>query len=681
MNFIISVKKELKRFFQKQKILIVISILAIVLFSITFVFSEKIIHSVRPLIKSEISKTEEALNQELVYISEQTKEIVDSGILNENIKNKDILTLLSLLNDQIKKRNLDVMIVTDKDGIVLTRTQAIEQRGDNIFQTTAWGRILSKGKDITFIEKGRPLPLVLVSCYPIKEDEELIGSVCSAYSMNDKYAIKFKKKYLFGWTELAFYSKEEGIIGATFENPKTTDILNTYFGIGSDLIVKDLSELKNEVNIEGENYLIKNIIFPGIEKSPGGVFIFCRSPHSLQGLSFGIAIIILFLFLLKIIILFPSFNYSVNRNKYIRILIISSIFLFLIIAFISINKLDKGTIELKKPVYPIYNSVIKFEPEVDVIDKSFKKYIKLKLFSGGEAINVVGVEIDYDPQIAKVLEINTTKSFCQRDFFIEKSIDNENGKVEIACMLPSPGFMESNGVIAELILQPLKSGKFILHFGKETQVLANDGLGTNVLRLAVDGSYDIINYNEEEEFVTPRIFSYTHPNSERWYQKRDIKFSWNWLEETSRYRYAFNKIADYIPEEENFTQDNFLRIDVNKDGIYYFHVAEEKENGIGSVSHYKIMIDSTPPFLRTIKVSNTDIDVGEIVRFVFSGQDELSGIQDVSYIKINDGIFLPVKQSVYIPFLQRGENIVTIRIFDKAGNFDDTQVRIKVGKK
>jgi len=681
MNFIISIFRRLKIFSQKQKILIAISILAIVLFSITFVFSEKIIHSVRPLIKSEISKTEKSLDQELSYVSKQTKEIVDSRIINESIKNRDILTLLSLLNDQIEKRNLDVMVVTDKNGIVLTRTQAIEQRGDNIFQTTAWGRILSKGEEVTFIEKGRPLPLVLVSCYPIKEDKELIGSLCSAYSMNNEYAIKFKKKYLAGWTELAFYSKEEGIIGTTFENPRTTDILNTYFGIGSDLIAKDLHELKKEVKIEGENYVIKNIIFPGIEESPGGVFILCQSPHSLQGLSFGIAIIILFLFLLKIIILFPSFNYSVNRNKYIPILIISSLFLFLTITFISIYKLDKDTIELKKPIYPIYNSVIKFEPEVDVIDKLFKKYIKLKLFSGGEAINVVGVEIDYDPQIAKVLEINTAESLCRQDLFIERNIDNENGKVEIACMLPSPGFIESSGVIAELILQPLKSGKFILHFEEETKVLANDGLGTNVLRLAVDGSYDIINYNEEEEFVAPRVFSYTHPNSERWYQKRGIRFSWNWLEETSGYRYAFNEIPDYIPEKENFTQDNFLKINVNKDGIYYFHIMEEKENSINSVSHYKVMIDSAPPFLRTIKVSNTNINIGEIVRFAFSGKDELSGIQEVSYIKLNDGIFLPVKPLVYIPFLQRGEHMVTIRIFDKAGNFDDTQVRIKVGKK
>ena len=667
----------LKKSFKKEKALILAFALTLVLFFVSLFFSQEIIHSFNPLIKTEISHIEKSLDQELEYVAEQTKQIAESDILNPYIEKRDTLNILSFLNNEKKNRDLGVMLVTDKEGVTLARTEVVTVQGDNIFQTTFWGWALSQGIEVATIEKGRPLPLVMVAGQLIKKEGETIGSLFSGYSFDDKYAAKFKERYLNEGTHLAFYTKEEGIVGSTFKNQETIQLLNAYFGIGSDLIIENLLELKKEIQIDGKYYFVKNVIFPGIEESPGGVLIFCQSSHIFQSLGFGTSVLLIFLCLEILIYIFFFKNFIIRREHSI-ILIISSLIIFLIATHVSFYKLDKDSIDLKKPAYIIYNSVIKFEPESDVLDRLFEKRIAIKILTGGEAINAVEVVANYDPKAVEVLDIITTNSFCRQDLFITKTIDNENGIVDIACGLPNPGFSKPNGIVAELLIQPLKSGQLSLRFGDETKVLANDGLGTNVLRLAIDGSYNIVSYDDQQNIGGPlTVYSYTHPNSERWYKRKNVQFSWSDIKGAT-YRYALNNIPDFIPGEENMTSENSLSFDVDKDGIFYFHLLPEKDGNTGTIMHYKIMIDSTPPLIPIIQTSHKNIEPGEMVRFDFSGEDELSGIQKGFYVKFDDGIFLPVAPPLYMPFLSAGRHFVTIRAFDKAGNFNDAMVEIKV---
>jgi hypothetical protein len=572
------------------------------------------------------------------------------------------------------------MLATDEEGIVLSRTGETSLQGNYIFLTTSWGRALLDGKDVKSFEKGISLPLIMVAGDFIKKNGEVIGSLFSGYSLDNEYAVRFKEQYLSKRANLAFYTREEGVVGTSFKNKETVKLANAYFNIGSELISKNLPDLKKEIQIEGKYYFVKNIIFSGIEESPGGILVFYPSPHQYQSL--GLAIIVLLIFLLVEPRIHHSlFDHSIKRKKHVIILSISSLIIFLTSFYVTFYKLDKNTIELKEPVYTIFNSIIKFEPESDVSNRLSEKRIAIKVSTGGEAINAAEAVINYDPKMAEVLDIITTNSFCRQDLFAEKTIDNENGVVDITCGVPSPGFSEPNGIVAELVIQPLKIGQLSLRFGDETKILANDGLGTNVLRLAIDGNYNIVSYDDQQNIgEPPTVFSYTHPNSERWYKKKNVYFSW-FGTKGATYRYALNNIPDSIPGEENTTSENSLSFDVDKDGVYYFHLLPEINGSVGIIAHFKIMIDSTPPLPPIVKTSQTNINVGEIVRFAFVGQDELSGIQTGYYVKIDEGILLPVIPPLYMPFLSSGKHLATIRVFDKAGNFNDTEVEINVGMK
>jgi hypothetical protein len=70
--------------------------------------------------------------------------------------------------------------------------------------------------------------------------------------------------------------------------------------------------------------------------------------------------------------------------------------------------------------------------------------------------------------------------------------------------------------------------------------------------------------------------------------------------------------------------------------------------------------------------------VGEIVRLLIQGVDGESGLSSNYYVSIDNGVLLPVGGTVFIPFTSSGTKEITVRIFDKAGNYVDKTKTIKV---
>ena len=629
-------------------------------------------------IEKEGVKIEAAIQQELEDISIEREEIISSRILNDVIKNNDLSQLGILIQTEIEERDLDFIAVTDKDGFVLARSGLSSQQGDNIFQTMIQGKNMAQGETVTAIVRNVSNPLTAVSGSYIFEQNKPIGSILVEKIFNDAYATTFQEKYLRKDGAIVFYTLEEGIVGDSFNDKDKTQLINAYFSLGSDIVAQNLKGLTKEIKISDDYYAIRHIVFPraGIEKSPGGMFVFFPIRHNLYSLF--LAVSITFLFFIFLILFLKFLHYPKQRVLMILFLAVIS---FVVIYFITINKLDNSAIELKKSPYLIYNSIIKFDPESDVVIQSSEKTIAIKVFTGGEAINVVNATVKYDPEAVEILDIITTNSFCDPSLFLERNIDKEKGEVRITCGIPNPGYSLPTGTVAELLMQPLSLKAISLEFAEETQVLANDGLGTNVLRMATPGYYQIVRQKfatADTEHPIP-IFSPSHPNNNRWYKNKSIRLSWPQLSEGS-YHYTLNH-SPIIDAEDKIikTVNNYLDITVLEDGIYYFHIqGESAEGNRGPISNFKIMVDSTPPSPPKIQASNEIIQKGEIVRLDFTSEDKLSGLQSGFYVKINEGILLPVKPPFYIPFLELGKYPIVIRVFDKANNFSDSSMVIQV---
>ena len=102
--------------------------------------------------------------------------------------------------------------------------------------------------------------------------------------------------------------------------------------------------------------------------------------------------------------------------------------------------------------------------------------ISLELNSS-EAVNAVSAQVKFNPKLVSVESLSFDRSFCQ--LFVEEKIDNINGVVSIQCGRPSPG-LTGQGTVGEL---RFKSAADSVNFDflKSSQVLANDGYGTELL--------------------------------------------------------------------------------------------------------------------------------------------------------------------------------------------------------
>ncbi len=114
----------------------------------------------------------------------------------------------------------------------------------------------------------------------------------------------------------------------------------------------------------------------------------------------------------------------------------------------------------------------------------------LSVDTQGKAINAVGAYLQFDPQFIQLANLDTTSSFCQ--FYPEKKFDNQQGMIRIACGSPNPGFKGVN-TLAKFKFTTLRQGVTKIKILPESQILLNNGYGTNILNNFPEFSILIVN--------------------------------------------------------------------------------------------------------------------------------------------------------------------------------------------
>lgn len=104
-------------------------------------------------------------------------------------------------------------------------------------------------------------------------------------------------------------------------------------------------------------------------------------------------------------------------------------------------------------------------------------------------INIVRADIQFDPNSLEVTSISTDNSFA--NIFIQKDFNNELGYARLTGGLPSPGFKNPTGTFGTIYFKGKQSGPVEVSFLPTSQVLANDGKGTNVLVNLAKATYII----------------------------------------------------------------------------------------------------------------------------------------------------------------------------------------------
>jgi len=288
-------------------------------------------------------------------------------------------------------------------------------------------------------------------------------------------------------------------------------------------------------------------------------------------------------------------------------------------------------------------------------------------------INAVQVDLKFPPDILQVATPTTGESFIS-EWIAPPSYSNIGGKISFKGGIPE-GIVTTAGLVSTITFRAKSPGVAKLELLDSSKVLLADGKGTPISTTTLAGVYEILIPPPEG----PKISSPTHYDSEIWYNNSDTSFYWEKEEGVTDFSFSFSQNPqenpDTIPEGDLLSKS----YEEVADGIWYFHLRSKKNDVWGKVSHFGLKIDTTPP-----QEFEPRVDVGGGFIY-FETQDFHSRIDryEISVLNISETpttapFFIDTTSPFKIPSKKEGKYSVIVRVYDKAGNWQEGKVRFQM---
>ncbi|MBX4211340.1 MAG: cohesin domain-containing protein [Candidatus Yanofskybacteria bacterium] len=311
------------------------------------------------------------------------------------------------------------------------------------------------------------------------------------------------------------------------------------------------------------------------------------------------------------------------------------------------------------------------------VDSTFD--VSVLVDTGGQTVNAIEVFVQFPADKLQVVTPATGQSFVSL-WLQPPTFSNKDGTLSFVGGVPAGGIRTSAGLVSTITFRVKAPGPATVKIGDKSNLYADDGRGTAIATIKGRSAYTFISTPPEG----PKVFSVTHPDQEAWYQNNNVIMGWDTDEQVAGYSYTISQSPSEIPDNTDDTSDSTVNLPGIKDGIWYFHIKQKKNNLYGDATHYALKIDTSAPaeFKPEIDVSTGFRTKPAAVRFITT--DALSGI-DHYEIGIFDNtresgeapIFLEADSPYRIPDVGPGSVKVVIRAFDHAGNTRDGVVEFK----
>ena len=306
--------------------------------------------------------------------------------------------------------------------------------------------------------------------------------------------------------------------------------------------------------------------------------------------------------------------------------------------------------------------------------------VSIILDTKGQSVNLVEVELIFPANKLQITNPSVGKSLIQV-WPSPPTFSNSKGRAYFVGGIPSPGINTSNGVVLTLTFRAITPGSATISFGDLTRVLANDGLGTNILARATSAFYNIT----VAPAAGPEISSPSHLDPEKWYRDPNPTFIWQGLEKAEGFSYAIDQNPSEVPDIESEgvrTSTTFGNLD---NGIWYFHLRQKVMGVWGGVSHFPVRIDNGPPSDFSIAVLPDARTTDRNLFLQFFTTDTLSGLDhyEIKIVPLSRGsvdtpLFFEITSPYLLSDLDLGKYHIIIRAFDKAGNYNDQLVTVNI---
>ena len=298
----------------------------------------------------------------------------------------------------------------------------------------------------------------------------------------------------------------------------------------------------------------------------------------------------------------------------------------------------------------------------------------------GEAINTIEVELLFPPDKLQIASPSLGKSIVQI-WANPPTFSNQEGRIYFIGGIPSPGITTSEGIVQSFTFRVVSPGEATISFGDNNAVLANDGLGTDVLQQTSPGSFRLILPPAQG----PSIFSPTHPEEGRWYRDPNPILKWNSVSQSEGFSYAIDHDPNTAPDTtiDSFDAEaTFAGLD---SGIWYFHVRQKAGGSWGGVSHYFLNIDTGVPAAFKVSASPSARTSSKSPILRFFTTDTLSGFDhfEIKVVPLKNGpgestFFFEASSPYQLSSLSPGRYEVIVRAVDVAGNSRDESITLTI---
>ncbi len=326
----------------------------------------------------------------------------------------------------------------------------------------------------------------------------------------------------------------------------------------------------------------------------------------------------------------------------------------------------------------VQKASITFSPRTGAFQDGSTFEVPIYIDTQGKSVNTVELHITFDPNRLQVISPAGRNSIITL-WVATPSYSNTSGTINLSGVITG-GINTSNGLLTTITFKALAVGDTRVSLSSETQVLANDGMGTRVNTTLGSALYSIS--TKPPEGV--RVFSDTHPDPDKWYSNPSPVVQWEKPAGVTGYSYVIDDKPNTIPDNTVETTETTLALPTATEGLTYFHIKAQKGSVWGGTTSYLLRVDTTPPaeFTPTADMYAAVIVASKAMVSFFT-TDALSGVDhyEVGTINRNDSADISPafveSQSPYMVPTQGSTDVrVIVRAFDKAGNVRDSSIDI-----
>ncbi len=349
----------------------------------------------------------------------------------------------------------------------------------------------------------------------------------------------------------------------------------------------------------------------------------------------------------------------------------------------------------------LFAANLNFSPASGTYNKDANFSVGIFVSSPDKAINAASATIRFPSDKLQVVSVSKNNSIV--DFWAqEPTFSNAIGEIKLEGVVLTPGYQGNSGRLLTINFKGKNTGTAGISIFSSS-VLANDGVGTNILASVGTASFTIAEVPVKEpevikvddlkpidEALVPEIkegevcepdsiiTSSTHPGVV-WRRENTASFSWDIPTGTLASKISFDRNPTSEPSTINSPAIVEKRYENLEDGIWYFHLSLQDNNGWKETEHFKIKIDHTPPSIDAYEVKRRDLTDPKPV-IALKIEDKTSCVKNfelsingesLEYEILADG-------NIKLERIDPGQHELVITAYDRAGNKNESFLEIEV---